>query len=173
MARSQARDTSEDGSGDGWEFTGRHMLLITVGFFAVIIAVNFFMAYKAVKTFSGLEVENGYIASQQFNRNRAAQLALGWTVVAGLEGPEFVRLDITGDDGSFIPAEDIAAIDATIGRPTERQEDQDLIFERTPQGYYLAPIDPLRPGKWYLRLKAHAANGTLFQQRLTLYISEQ
>ena len=157
----------------GREFTGRHMLFITVGFFAVIVGVNLFMAYKAVGTFSGLEVKNGYIASQQFDTNRAAQLALGWNVIAGLEGPEFLRLDFTDPDGKLIAAEDIASIEATIGRPTERDEDQELVFERAAPGYFLAPITPLNPGKWYVRLKANAADGTLFQQRLQLYISEQ
>ncbi len=155
------------------EFTGWHMIYITVGFFAVILAVNLFMAYKAVGTFSGLEVKNGYIASQQFDTNRAAQLALGWTVIAGLDSPEYLRLDFTAEDGSPIPAEDIASIKATIGRPTERQEDQEMTFERAPQGYYLAPITPLRAGKWYVRLEANAKDGTLFQQRLQLFISEQ
>jgi len=162
--------TTADG---GKEFTGRHMLAIVVGFFAVVIAVNLFMAFKAVSTFSGLEVKNGYIASQQFNRNKAAQLALGWTTIAGLEGAQYLRLDFTDPDGNFVAAEDIASIEATIGRPTERDEDQELRFERGAMGYYLAPITPLNSGKWYLRLKAYAADGTLFQQRLQLYISEQ
>ncbi|HHB80309.1 MAG TPA: nitrogen fixation protein FixH [Aliiroseovarius sp.] len=157
----------------GREFTGRHMLIITVGFFAVVIAVNLFMAFKAVGTFSGLEVKNGYIASQQFDDNRAAQLGLGWTAIAGLEGPEYLRLDLTDPEGKFVATEDIASITANIGRPTERDEDQDLNFERAAQGYYLAPITPLNPGKWYVRLDAIAADGTLFQQRLQLYISEQ
>lgn len=169
MAHSQADGTSDGGK----QFTGRHMLMVTLGFFAVIIAVNLFMAYKAVSTFSGLEVRNGYIASQQFNRNRAAQLALGWTVLASFQGTDFVRLDFTGENGKYVPDETIAVINATLGRPTERQEDQDLAFERMPEGYYLAPIEALRAGKWYLRLKANAADGTLFQQRLSLYVSEQ
>ncbi len=157
----------------GREFTGRHMLVITLSFFAVIIGVNLFMAIKAIGTFSGLEVRNGYVASQKFDANRAAQLALGWTAIAGLDGPERLRLDFTDREGSFVAAERIASIEASIGRPTERDEDQELAFERMPQGYYLAPITPLNPGKWYLRLKAYAADGTLFQQRLQIYISEQ
>ena len=47
----------------GKELTGRKVLAITVGFFAVIIAVNLFMAFKAVGTFPGLEVKNSYVAS--------------------------------------------------------------------------------------------------------------
>ncbi len=155
------------------EFTGRHMLIITVGFFAVIVGVNLFMAFKAVGTFSGLEVRNGYVASQQFDRNRAAQLELGWRAIAGFEGADQLRLDFTDAEGRFIEAADIAEIKAEIGRPTERLEDQELSFQRAAQGYYLAPITPLRPGKWYLRLEARAADGTLFQQRLSLHVSEQ
>ncbi|HFQ15567.1 MAG TPA: nitrogen fixation protein FixH [Rhodobacteraceae bacterium] len=167
------KTTNAEIKAGGREFTGRHMLLIVVAFFAVIVSVNLFMAYSAVSTFSGLEVRNGYVASQQFNRNRDAQEALGWTVLASFEGEDYVRLDFTGENGAFIPAETIAVINATIGRPTERQDDQDLIFERTAEGYYLAPIEPLRAGKWYLRLMANAADGTLFNQRLTLYVSER
>ena len=49
------------------ELTGKHVLVITVGFFGVIIAVNLLMAYKAISTFPGLEVSNSYVASQKFN----------------------------------------------------------------------------------------------------------
>ena len=63
------------------ELTGRHVLGITVTAFAVIIGVNLVLAYKAVSTFPGLEVANGYIASQTFDAERKAQVALGWTAV--------------------------------------------------------------------------------------------
>ncbi len=160
---------AETGQKQTRKFTGWHMLMITVGFFAVIIAVNFFMAYKAVSTFPGLEVRNGYVASQQFDRLAAAQRALGWTVSAQVDD-SMLRMDILGPDGQFVQA---SSIEATIGRSTERNEDQVLRFQQAPEGYYLAPIRKLAPGKWYLRLKALADDGTLFQQRLTLFVQEE
>ena len=59
------------------ELTGRHVLAITLAAFGVIIAVNMVMAVKAVSTFPGLETPNSYVASQRFDRDRAAQAALG------------------------------------------------------------------------------------------------
>ena len=151
----------------GKELTGRKVLAITVSFFAVILAVNLFMAYKAVGTFPGLEVKNSYVASQQFNRNLKAQLALEWDVSAAIEGDK-IRLDIVDAEGKPVT---VGSIDATIGRPTEIVDDQDLNFERAALGYYLSDVEELRGGNWYLRLKAYAEDGTLFQQRITIYIA--
>ncbi|MFB9982609.1 FixH family protein [Mesorhizobium newzealandense] len=64
------------------EFTGRHMLLTILGFFGVVIGVNLTMATLASTSWTGLVVENTYVASQQFNekaKEGRAQAALGWT----------------------------------------------------------------------------------------------
>ncbi|RWI43901.1 MAG: cytochrome oxidase, partial [Mesorhizobium sp.] len=63
------------------EFTGRHMLVSILAFFAVVIGVNLTMATLARRSWTGLVVENTYVASQQFNeraREGRAQAALGW-----------------------------------------------------------------------------------------------
>ncbi|MBX4975304.1 cation transporter, partial [Rhizobium lentis] len=57
-------------------FTGLHMLLATSAFFAVVIAVNVTMAFYASSSWSGLVVENTYVASQEFNRKAAAMKAM-------------------------------------------------------------------------------------------------
>jgi nitrogen fixation protein FixH len=44
------------------------MAAIMVAFFAVVIAVNVYMARLASSTFTGVVVENSYVASQHFNR---------------------------------------------------------------------------------------------------------
>lgn len=49
-------------------FTGRHMLATILTFFGVVIAVNLTMATLASTSWTGLVVENTYVASQQFNR---------------------------------------------------------------------------------------------------------
>ena len=58
--------------------TGWHVLAMFLAFFGVIIAVNATMAWQAIKTFPGLEVANGYVASQSFDAEKAAQKALQW-----------------------------------------------------------------------------------------------
>ena len=57
------------------------MLSIMLAFFGVIIAVNVVMATLASTSWTGLVVENSYVASQEFNRKAEesrAQAALGW-----------------------------------------------------------------------------------------------
>lgn len=62
-------------------FTGWHMLGIMLAFFGVIIAVNLTMAYNAIHSWSGLVVQNTYVASQEFNdkaQTGKEQAALQW-----------------------------------------------------------------------------------------------
>lgn len=146
------------------EFTGRHALMVFGGAFAVIIGVNVVMAYSAISTFPGLEVKNSYVASQEFNTRRAAQEALGWTVDVKHSGG-LVIMAITDATGAPVR---VAEMDASIGRATERQDDFVPAFEFDGLAY-AAPAE-LRPGKWDLRLRALADDGTEFTQRLVFYV---
>ena len=60
--------------------TGRLVALIALAFFLAMLVPNIVLMSTALRTFSGLAVSDSYIASQQFDRLRAAQVALGWTV---------------------------------------------------------------------------------------------
>lgn len=144
--------------------TGRKVFAITATFFAVIIGVNVTLAYKAVSTFPGLEVENSYVASQTFDAERGAQLALGWTLVVNAQS-DTVTLAFTGPDGQPVQPK---LLNATIGRATEGQDDSIPDFAYA-AGHYTAPV-ALDPGKWVLRVEALAADGTPFRQRITLNI---
>lgn len=148
----------------GKPLTGRKVFAIVAGAFGVIIAVNLVLAWKAVGTFPGLEVENSYVASQTFNERLAAQQALGWTVDAEVtDGALEVR--ITGDDGRPV---EVGALSATLGRPTHVREDRSPEFVHH-QGAFRAPMD-VAPGRWMLRLEATAPDGTTFRQRRTLIV---
>ena len=142
------------------ELTGRHVLAITLAAFGVIIAVNMVMAFKAVSTFPGLETPNSYVASQRFDRERAAQAALGWTVTPEYDGRE---LTLVVQDTQGNPAR-IRSLSATVGRPTHVREDQTprFIYEN---GIFRAPLT-LAPGIWNINVTAEAWNGTVFRQRI-------
>lgn len=77
----------------------RKFLMIVIAFFGVVIAVNVTMAVKAVKTFLP-EVSNSYVASQTFDKDRAAQEALGWGGGAQLRA----RLPVAADPRPWRPA---------------------------------------------------------------------
>ncbi|WP_428546733.1 FixH family protein [Profundibacter sp.] len=141
-------------------FTGRKVLAMFVGAFGVIIGVNLFMAYSALSTFPGLDVKNSYVASQNFDTERAAQQALGWTVSVTYEPGELV---VEVVDKSGRPA-DVALLNAIVGRPTHVRDDQTPQFQQR-GGKFRAPLT-LGKGKWNLRLKATALDGTKFHQRL-------
>ncbi len=142
------------------QLTGKHVLFIFVAAFSVIIAVNITLAVNAVKTFPGLEVKNTYVASQQFDERRAAQVALGWTV-AGSHQDGVLRLAITGADGAPVEAAELTAI---LGRATQVADDVTpaFVFNGTA---YVAPME-LADGNWNIRMEAKALDGTLFTQRV-------
>lgn len=104
------------------EITGKHVLFFTVSAFAVIIAVNLTMAYKAVSTFPGLEVKNSYVASQTFDHDRAAQVALGWTLAPEYDAvAKEVRLVFTDAAGMPVTLQDLSVL---IGRTTSASQDR-------------------------------------------------
>ncbi|WP_374421830.1 FixH family protein [Paracoccus sp. (in: a-proteobacteria)] len=145
------------------ELTGRHVLLITLCAFGVIILVNLVMAVMAVGTFPGLEVKNSYVASQNFDRERAAQQALNWRVTPEYDGREMV-LAILDDNGNPAPLRDLSV---TVGRPTHQRDDQSPEFTYS-GGLYRAPL-VLAPGLWNIHLTATARDGTVFRQRIDHY----
>lgn len=148
------------------EITGRHVLVFTVSAFAVIIGVNVVMAWKAISTFPGLEVANSYVASQTFDADRAAQEALGWTLLPEYDAAaKELRLSFTGKDGLPIELADLTVL---VGRTTEAVDDTRPEFARV-AGVYVAKAD-LGPGKWMMHVEAHATDGTLFQQRIDLAV---
>lgn len=146
------------------EITGKHVLIITVSAFAVIIAVNFTLAYKAVGTFPGLETKNSYVASQSFEARRQAQDALGWQAEAVVgEG----RLELTLRDATGQPVQP-ASLTVLVGRPTVARDDLTLDLDYR-QGVFSAPVD-LAPGAWILKLDATSPDGVAFSKRMELWV---
>lgn len=137
-----------------------------IGAFGLIIAVNVYMAIQAVRTFPGLEVKNSYVASQSFDADRAAQLALGWDVGAVVRNGQ-LELSIVDGDGN--PVNPIR-LEATFGRATSVRDDQnpDFVFDGVVNR---APVDA-EGGNWNLRMVALAANGTEFRQRIVVLVQE-
>jgi nitrogen fixation protein FixH len=149
------------------ELTGRHVLGITVGAFGIIIAVNMVMAVQAVRTFPGLEVANGYVASQTFDAERKAQQALGWTAVPAYRDG---KLTVALMDDEGLPAQ-VQSIDVLVGRTTASHDDVRPEMVRV-SGIWEAHL-ALARGKWMLKLEAVAADGTVFRQRLELFVMDQ
>ena len=148
------------------KLTGGHVALIFCSGFSIIIAVNLTLAFSAVRTFPGLEVKNSYVASQFFDANREAQEALGWDVHADVEEGQ-LPLRIDGAEGPVAPK----ITRATLGRATHVGDDRELSFEFDGDKH-LADPGEMAPGNWNLRLAAVAPDGTPFQQRIVIWVSQ-
>ncbi len=144
--------------------TGRKVLLIALASFGVIIGVNLTMAYLAVGSFPGLEVKNTYVTSQSFDKEREAQVRLGWTTKASYDG-EFLTLSIVDANGNPAAINDLTA---SVGRATHANADVNIAFTQAQSPYKFAL--PLDYGKWELRFSAVAADSTDFRQRLKIVV---
>jgi nitrogen fixation protein FixH len=138
--------------------TGRRVAWIAGGAFVFMLIPNIILTVMAVDTFSGLVVPNSYVASQSFDRDRAAQQALGWTVgIAHEDG--VLRLSIADATGHPVRPPQLSV---TLGRPTTTRDDRILVLEETPSGY--AAAADLAPGGWRAEIVATAGDGTRFHQ---------
>ena len=133
-------------------FTGRHMAAIMVAFFGVVIAVNVYMATLASTSFTGVVVENSYVASQNFNRwldEARAEDRLGWHARAVRDGAGHVLVTLAG-----VPAGAVVRGDAW--HPLGRAPDHELKFVAA--GAEFRSAEPLAAGRWRIRLEV-SANG--------------
>lgn len=139
------------------EFTGKHMAVIIVSGFGIIIAVNLYMATLAVRGFGGVVVENSYVASQEFNgwlETARRQELLGWTaeMSRNVTGQLVVRT-------ANIP--DNAKIEAVARRPLGKPETTYLRFVEKTIGDHVS-LKSLAAGRWIIRLKISAPDGRMW-----------
>lgn len=134
-------------------FTGRHMTLVMIGFFGVVIAVNVTMATLASGSFGGTVVDNSYVASQRFNGWLAAaraQRRLGWRAAIAVDATRHVL--VRGQ----LPT---GAVPTGVARhPLGRVPDQALAFVATGDGGWRS-LAALPAGRFRVRI-AVAATGT-------------
>lgn len=124
---------------------GRHVTLMLVGFFGVIIAVNITMAHLARSSFGGTVVNNSYVASQSFNHWLAqarAQARLGWATPVMLDAHRHVVISVPG--AGF-------AASAIARHPLGRADDVALAFVGDGRGR-LVSAAPLPAGRWHVHI---------------------
>jgi nitrogen fixation protein FixH len=135
-------------------FTGRHMLAAMVAFFGVIVAVNLTMAAFAMKSWTGLVVQNSYVASQEFN-DRAeagrARAALGWQGELAYSNGK-LRYALVRHDGDAVALTDVLV---ALGRPAYEAEDTTIVLTPTGDGGFGNSVE-LGDGQWIVRVSAEA-----------------
>jgi nitrogen fixation protein FixH len=120
-------------------FTGYHMTMILVVFFAIVIAVNVVMARFAIDTFGGTVVDNSYVASQKFNgwlRQARREKAMGWTVSSPAREQDHIVISAKNAAGSPLAG---AAVTMLAEHPLGRAPERTLRFLETAPGRYAQP----------------------------------
>ncbi len=154
------------------ELKGWHVLLIMLGFFGVMFAVNGVFLYHAITSFPGEDVKKSYVQGLNYNDTlaaRAAQAELGWTAEAGLIGNDLVfRLN----DADGQPLSNYVVI-GEIRRRATQDADRDLVFQAAMAGEYRVETDGLEAGQWDLRISVFDASGEalVFNVDKTLIVS--
>lgn len=148
---------------------GGHILAIFIGSFAVIIGVNILMATLAVQTFPGLWANNGYVASQNYNRllkDAATQADLKWKSDIAIEG---ALVTIRLSNGSNVSTHGLS-LQAIAGRPASELEDTPLQFAEYANGY--RTTTPLPPGRWVLDMEARRGDELVWRDTRAIIIEE-
>lgn len=137
------------------QIKGRHVLLIFVGFFASITAVNAVMIYAAVSTFGGVDKQNAYKVGLAFGRQLAEaseQDTRGWQVTGSvnLRAQETqISVTVRDNQGRLLPGLEVTA---RLGHPVSARLDQKISFSEAGGGVYRAITKPLH-GAWDIDLQ--------------------
>lgn len=149
-------------------FTGRRMLAIMIAFFGVIIAVNVTMAVVARTSWTGLVVQNSYVASQEFNDRVAEarwQGALGWSSRLDIADG---RVSFALHDASGAPIR-LDGVQLSFHRPVTTEEDTVLALEPAADGT-AGVAHALGDGVWIVEVAADAGLERPFRQRKRLVV---
>lgn len=132
------------------KFTGRHMAIIIVAFFGVVIAVNLLMATLATRTFGGTVVDNSYVASQRFNgwlKQAREQAELQWRAKTTTDAAGRLVSQVRSPEGPLRGA----IVEARASHPVGRAPERRLALSPVEPGLYRS-AQPLPEGRWIVRL---------------------
>lgn len=131
-------------------FTGRKMLALMIGFFALITVVNGVFIVAALRSFPGLTEANPYQSGLAYNRvlEAAESLrALGWRLDLAIDNQASARvsLRVTGKDQRPV---DGLQVTGDLRRPSDRDSDRDLVLDPVASGLYQMTTPILAAGNW-------------------------
>ena len=135
---------------------GRHVLMVLLGFFFVVFAVNGVFLYSAISTYTGIVSVEPYRKGLNYNQRiaaDAAQQAQGWQEALEVTRSGQVTLRLTNRLGA--PVEGLI-VAGTFGRPSTAQHDVKLELAEVQPGTYAAQIAPPDSGAWIVALEARS-----------------
>ena len=164
-----ARERTMSGPLTGWR-----VLAILVSFFLVIFIANGALAYFALHTLHGSELENPYDASQGYNAEIAearAQAERGWTadVTTRAAGQgERIVVEFRNRDGA--PISDLA-VTARLMHPFDAALDR-VATLATDGKDYAGVATPVQPGRWTLVIEAKRGSERMFRSENKFVVAD-
>ena len=139
------------------ELTGKHVLLMLVVFFGVIIVTNVIFINAAVTSFRGEDVKGSYRQGLEYNETletRKSEGQLGWSASYNVikTGADHSRLIIAIKNDKKTPISGLT-IDGKLRHPTDTKLDREIEFVESKAGQYNV-IDFIPEGRWQLRATA-------------------
>ncbi|MFN0192250.1 MAG: FixH family protein [Aestuariivirga sp.] len=153
------------------EFTGRHMAMIMVLFFATVLAANLAMVFAARQSWTGLVVKNSYVASQKFDEVTARleeSANMDVHPAISYRGGE-VRILLRDASGVSVA---VHSAELKIGRPSHDSEDRLLTMTCSSPGDCVAPI-ALGTGMWTGEISASLALHRTWVRPIRLWVEER
>ena len=155
--------------------TGRFVLVACIIFFGVIASVNAVMMTIAIRTMPGLDVRNGYVASQAMNgeleaMRQQAQRAWAADVAVGLkDNAATVSISLTDRVGKPVSGLAVSARLAHLAL-TRGDHQGELIEQRA--GFYAAVLPDVDAGGWTLVIEASQNGERVFMSRNRVVLKE-
>jgi nitrogen fixation protein FixH len=153
---------------------GRHVLMMFVGFFATIFAVDGFMIYQAVSTFGGIETPDAYRKGVDYNESIAKdkeQARLGWVDDVKIVGaPHRLQVALRDKENGAVAGKKVVA---TVGRPATDRYDVRLDLAETTPGIYEVALPDAAGGTWLIDLGAYdnaSSDQPVYQARRRAWI---
>jgi len=150
--------------------TGAKVLAALVLFFGLVIGVNVTMARLAVKSFSGEEVANPYVAGLHYDEEIAAAQAQAnrkWRVDAHVtrSGDGAAQIEVVAHDADGAALTGLK-FGGWLERPATKLGDRKFELSESDGGVYRSTVADVATGGWVLVLQADSSDGVRkFQSR--------
>ena len=139
------------GATDGLK--GHHVLLMLIGFFGVVFAVNGVFLASALRSHTGIVSNEPYVKGLKYNERIEAgerQAKLGWQEALAVEASGAISLGVKDDGGRPVQG---LKLTGSIGRPSTSRADRAVTLVEAQPGRYVVNVGVLDEGTWLVALE--------------------
>lgn len=150
--------------------TGRGVLALFVGLFALVFIVNGIFTYFALASWPGFSQSDAYRSGLRYNQTleqARRQAELGWTSAVRFDPDGVLHVAIADAEGRPI---DGLEVSVTLARPVSETQDLVLVLDPIDDGVYGTRIAVPVAGRWHARVSAEDADGNHYKMTHTVMV---